>query len=49
MASNTAYGPLIGHFDLNVDVATGSTRFSPTPNIAYLNTGYLTWAGHHRR
>jgi len=48
MASNTAYGPLIGHFDLNVDVANGFDPLqgaAPTPNIAYLNTGYLTWAG----
>ncbi|MGB7973813.1 MAG: porin, partial [Roseiarcus sp.] len=47
MASNTAWGPLIGHFDLNVDVANGldPLQGSGTPNIAYLNTGYLTWAG----
>src|SRR5271169_6453026 len=47
MASNTAYGPLIGHFDLNVDASNGFDPLegSPEPNIAYLNTGYLTWAG----
>ena len=47
-ASNTAYGPLIGHMDFNVDVANGLDPLqggAPTPNIAYLNTGYLTWAG----
>ena len=47
MASNTAYGPLIGHFDINVDASNGfdALEGSPEPNIAYLNTGYLTWAG----
>jgi hypothetical protein len=48
LASNTAYGPLIGHFDLNVDVSNGFDPLqgaTPTPNIAYLNTGYVTWAG----
>src|SRR5271165_1814092 len=41
-ASNTAYGPLIGHFDLNSD---GGNGFDNTGNATYLNTGYLTWAG----
>jgi Porin subfamily len=47
MASNTAYGPLIGHFDLNVDAANGldPLQYGNPSNIAYLNTGYLTWAG----
>ncbi len=47
LASNTAYGPLIGHFDLNVDVGSGFDPLQyPSPsNIAYLNLGYLTWAG----
>jgi len=47
LASNTAWGPLIGHFDLNVDVANGldPLQGAGTANIAYLNTGYLTWAG----
>jgi Porin subfamily len=47
MASNTSYGPLIGHFDVNVDAANGFDALEgpPTANIAYLNTGYLTWAG----
>jgi Porin subfamily len=47
MASNTAYGPLIGHFDINVDASNGFDALEgpPEPNIAYLNTGYLTWAG----
>ena len=42
MASNTAYGPLIGHFDLNAEAANG---FDAISNNTYLNTGYLTWAG----
>ena len=47
IASNTAYGPLIGHFDINVDASNGFDALEgpPTANIAYLNTGYLTWAG----
>ncbi|MGB7973715.1 MAG: porin, partial [Roseiarcus sp.] len=49
MASNTAWGPLIGHMDFNVDVSNGfdPLQFSGAgvDNIAYLNTGYLTWAG----
>ena len=42
MASNTAYGPLIGHFDINSEAGSG---FDNTGNATYLNTGYLTWAG----
>src|SRR5208282_3685004 len=42
MASNTAYGPLIGHFDLNSENGNG---FDNTGTQTYLNTGYLTWAG----
>ena len=47
MASNTAWGSLIGHFDFNADVSNGfdPLQFSPIKNIVYLNTGYLTWAG----
>jgi Porin subfamily len=41
-ASNTAYGPLIGHFDLNSENGNG---FDNTGTQTYLNTGYLTWAG----
>ncbi|MBV8444240.1 MAG: porin, partial [Hyphomicrobiales bacterium] len=41
-ASNTPYGPLIGHFDLNSENGNG---FDNTGNATYLNTGYLTWAG----
>jgi Porin subfamily len=42
MASNTAYGPLIGHFDINSEMGNG---FDNTGTLTYLNTGYLTWAG----
>ncbi len=41
-ASNTAWGPLIGHFDLNTDVGNGLDALG---GDTYLNTGYLTWAG----
>ena len=41
-ASNTAYGPLIGHFDINAELGNG---FDNTGTGTYLNTGYLTWAG----
>ena len=40
-ASNTPYGPLIGHFDLNSETGNGFDNVNNT----YLNTGYLTWAG----
>jgi hypothetical protein len=49
LASNTAYGPLIGHFDLNSDIGNGfdSPGFiSATGGSGtYVNTGYVTWAG----
>jgi hypothetical protein len=41
-ASNTAWGPLIGHFDINAENGNG---FDNTGNNTYLNTGYITWAG----
>ena len=48
-ASNTAYGPLIGHFDINTDMGNGLNPLqfgtNAATNIAYLNQGYLTWAG----
>jgi hypothetical protein len=43
LASNTAYGPLIGHFDLNSDLGSGLD--SPNGSNTYVNTGYVTWAG----
>ena len=42
IASNTAYGPLIGHFDINANYGSG---FDTTAVGINLNTGYLTWAG----
>ena len=41
IASNTAYGPLIGHFDINAEAGSGFDNV----DAIYLNTGYLTWAG----
>ena len=43
LASNTAYGPLIGHFDINSDLGNGFD--SPNGSATYVNTGYVTWAG----
>jgi hypothetical protein len=43
LASNTAYGPLIGHFDINSDLGNGFD--SPGGSFTYVNTGYVTWAG----
>ena len=43
LASNTAYGPLIGHFDINSDLGNGFD--SPGGSSTYVNTGYVTWAG----
>jgi hypothetical protein len=42
IASNTAYGLLIGHFDLNSESGNG---FDNTGALVYVNTGYVTWAG----
>ena len=41
MASNTAYGPLIGHFDVNSESGSGFEN----NNNTYINTAYVTWAG----
>ena len=43
LASNTAYGPLIGHFDLNSDLGNGLDTEGGA--FTYVNTGYVTWAG----
>jgi hypothetical protein len=43
LASNTAYGPLIGHMDINSDLGNGLD--SPRGYGTYVNTGYVTWAG----
>ena len=47
MASNTAYGPLIGHSDINGDVGNGldAIQGPPVNNIFYVNIAYVTWAG----
>src|SRR5271169_1458000 len=42
-ASNTAFGPLIGHMDLNSDLGSGLEN--PRGSFTYVNTGYVTWAG----
>ncbi len=50
MASNTAYGPLIGHFDLNVDAPTVSTRFRACPEPLRVSEYRVPDLGrHHRR
>ena len=47
IASNTAYGPLLGHAEIQGDVGNGldSLQGAPTNNLFYVNTAYLTWAG----
>jgi hypothetical protein len=47
LASNTAYGPLIGHIELQDDISNGITPLQGpgTPNLTYLNVAYVTWAG----
>jgi hypothetical protein len=47
IASNTAYGPLLGHAEVQGDVGNGldSLQGAPVNNIFYVNTAYLTWAG----
>ena len=47
VASNTAYGPLLGHAEVQGDVGNGldSLQGAPVNNIFYVNTAYLTWAG----
>jgi len=48
IASNTAYGPLIGHFDFQADLGNGLDPLngsSSTDSAVYVNTAYLTWAG----
>ena len=50
-ASNTSYGPLIGHMEFNSEVGSGldaggaGNGLSSTGAQTYLDTGYLTWAG----
>ena len=42
IASNTAYGPLYGHVELQFDAGTG---FDSIGNGGYINLAYVTWAG----
>ena len=45
-ASNTAYGPLIGHVGSRADVGNGLDRSGhPTGLTLYVKPGYVTWAG----
>jgi hypothetical protein len=41
--TNTAYGPLLAHIELQGDVGDG--RFDSTGSGTYLNEGYVSWAG----
>jgi len=41
-ASNTAYGPLYAHIELQVENGNG---FDNTGDSAYINLAYVTWAG----
>ena len=47
VASNTAYGPLIGHAEIQGDVSNGldPLQGGPTNNLFYVNVAYVTWAG----
>jgi len=40
--SNTAYGPLVAHAEMQFENGNG---FNNTGNTAYLNLAYVTWAG----
>ena len=48
-ASNTAYGPLLAHIEFQNDLGSGFESLEGGANETYLNEGYLTWAGNHRR
>ena len=47
VASNTAWGPLIGHAEIQGDVGNGldPLQGNPVNNIFYVNVAYITWAG----
>lgn len=40
--SNTSYGPLVAHAEIQIESGNG---FDTTGNSAYINLGYVTWAG----
>ena len=42
VVSNTAYGPLAGHSEMQFENGNG---FDNTGNAAYINLAYVTWAG----
>jgi hypothetical protein len=45
-AYNTAYGPLLGHAEVQGDLGNGlDPLIGQGTNAYYLNTAYLTWAG----
>ena len=46
-ASNTAYGPLLGHIGIQDDMGNGFDSLTPSSdaNITYCDQCYLTWAG----
>ena len=41
--TNTAYGPLQAHIGVNLDYGSGFDSYNA--NTAYIDKGYLTWAG----
>ena len=47
VASNTAWGPLIGHAEIQGDASNGldPLQGGPVNNLFYINTAYMTWAG----
>ena len=51
IASNTAYGPLLGHAEVQGDVGNGldSLQGAPVNNIFYVNTGLFNLGRDHRR
>jgi hypothetical protein len=42
VVSNTAYGPLLAHLEMQFENGSG---FDTTGNAAYINLAYVTWAG----
>jgi hypothetical protein len=47
VASNTAWGPLIGHAEIQGDASNGldPIQGGSVNNLFYINTAYITWAG----
>jgi len=42
VVSNTSYGPLVGHLEIQIENGSG---FDNTGTTAYINLAYVTWAG----